>query len=141
MDKPDNFDKKEFSTQINDKTRENNDDNSQISLSRTMTYKNNLEIKPSLFDDTSNISDGYGYNNNELKNNKINNIGLSSEKSLSFISDNNNVNLNKFLINDIQCENNDRIIKELASELEQSTAKKDKLQSNKKEIEQKFKNA
>ena len=58
-----------------------------------------------------------------------------------FISDNNNNNINKFLINDIQIINNDKIIKELASELEQNTVKKGKLSSNKKEIEQKFKNA
>ena len=133
----DNIDKKEFSTQINDKAKERNDENSQISSSRIMTYRSNIEIKPSYIDDASSISDGY--NTNDAKN-KNNNIGLSSEKSLSFISDNNN-NINKFLINDILIENNDRIIKELASELEQSTAKKDKLASNKKEIEQKFKNA
>ena len=133
----DNIDKKEFSTQINDKAKERNDENSQISSSRIMTYRSNIEIKPSLLDDASSISEGY--NTNDAKN-KNNNIGLSSEKSLSFISDNNN-NINKFLINDILIENNDRIIKELASELEQSTAKKDKLASNKKEIEQKFKNA
>ena len=133
-----NIDTKEFSTQINDKAKERNDENSQISSSRIMTYRSNIEIKPSLMDDASSISDGY--NTNDAKN-KNNNIGLSSEKSLSFISDNNNNNINKFLINDIHIENNDRIIKELASELEQSTAKKDKLASNKKEIEQKFKNA
>ena len=132
-----NIDTKEFSTQINDKAKERNDENSQISSSRIMTYRSNIEIKPSLLDDASSISEGY--NTNDAKN-KNNNIGLSSEKSLSFISDNNN-NINKFLINDILIENNDRIIKELASELEQSTAKKDKLASNKKEIEQKFKNA
>ena len=116
----------------------NNDENSQISLSRIRSFKSNLEVKPSIADDSSSISDGYTINS--VKNNKNNIIGLSSEKTLSFVSDNNNNNnINKFLINDVQIENNDRIIKELASELEQSTAKKDKLESNKKEIEQKFK--
>ena len=140
-----NIDKNEVSTQYYDNNNYDNiigknDDNSRISLSRVMSHSNNLEIKPSMIDDTSSISDIYNLNSNKnYKNN--NNVGLSSEKSLSFISDNNNNNINKFLINDIQIVNNDRIIKELASELEQSTAKKDKLASNKKEIEQKFKNS
>ena len=118
-----------------------NDEDSQISLSRIMSFKSNIECKPSLVDDSSSISDGY--TTHSVKNYKNNNnIGLSSEKSLSFISDNNNIN--KFLLNEIKLEHNDndndKIIKELASELEQSTAKKDKLASNKKEIDSKFKN-
>ena len=123
----------------NDKN-DKNDEVSQISLSRIMSFRSNIECKPSLIDDSSTISDGY-VTNNSVKNYKNNNnIGLSSEKSLSFISDNNNVN--RFLLNEIKLEHNDndKIIKELASELEQSTAKKDKLASNKKEIESKFKN-
>ena len=134
-----NGDKNEISTQCYDINIGRNDDASQVSLSRIMTYRSNLEVKPSINDDSSSISDGY--NLNSVKNYKNNNIGMSSEKCLSFISDNNNNNINKFLINDIQIVNNDRIIKELASELEQSTAKKDKLASNKKEIEKKFKKA
>ena len=132
-----NENKNEISTQFNDLTIGRNDGNSQISLSRMMSYRSNLEVKPTINDDSSSISESY--NLNSVRNYNNNNIGLSSEKSLSFISDNNNNNINKFLINDIQIVNNDRIIKELASELEQSTAKKDKLASNKKEIEQKFK--
>ena len=127
------------SIQNYDKNIKKRDENSQIILNRSMSNRSNIENKPSLIDDVSIISEGYNTNINSVKNN--NNIGLSSEKSLSFISDNNNNNINKFLMNDIHIENNDKIIKELASELEQSTAKKDKLASNKKEIEQKFKNA
>jgi len=118
-----------------------NDESSQISLSRIMSFRSNIECKPSLIDDSSTLSDGYVTNSvRNYKNN--NNIGMSSEKSLSFISENNNNNVNKFLLNEIKLEhiNNDKIIKELASELEQSTAKKDKLASNKKEIDSKFKN-
>ena len=118
-----------------DKNMKKSDENS---LNRSMSNRSNIEIKPSLIDDISIIYEGYNTNINSARQN--NNIGQSSEKSLSFISDNNN-NINKFLMNDIHIENNDKIIKELASELEQSTAKKDKLASNKKEIEQKFKNA
>ena len=135
----------EFNSNINEKNEicnqtiknlEKNDEISQISLSRIM----NIELKQNINDDTSSImTDGYNTNNN-VNSKDNNNIGLSSEKSLSFISENNINNINKFLINDIQIGNNDKIIKELASELEQSTAKKDKLASNKKEIEQKFQN-
>ena len=129
---------KNIKNEKNDKNNKN-DEVSQISLSRVMSFRSNIECKPSLIDDSSTISDGYVANSvRNYKNN--NNIGLSSEKSLSFISDNNNVN--RFLLNDIKLEHNDndKIIKELASELEQSTAKKDKLASNKKDIESKFKN-
>ena len=90
--------------------------------------KLNNDSKPSLIEDVSTISDVK--NSSSLnKDNKF-----SSEKSVSFISDSNGNNINKFIINDIHLEQNDKIIKELASELEQSTAKKDK-------FEQKFKTA
>ena len=90
--------------------------------------KLNNDSKPSLIEDVSTISDVK--NSSSLnKDNKF-----SSEQSVSFISDSNGNNINKFIINDIHLEQNDKIIKELASELEQSTAKKDK-------FEQKFKTA
>jgi trans-2-enoyl-CoA reductase len=72
-------------------------------------------------DDTSAISEVRSSINKENK--------FSSERNESFISDTNSNNINKFIINDINLEQNDKIIKELASELEQSTAKKDKLES------------
>ena len=57
-----------------------------------------------------------------------NNISLSSIST--FCLNNNNSNNNKnFIINDLCLDTNDKVIKELASELEQSTAKKD-LNSN-----------
>ena len=86
--------------------------------------KKHIDSKPSLIEDASTIS--------EVKNSVNKENKFSSEKSMSFISDSNGNNINKFLINDINLEQNDKIIKELASELEQSTAKKDK-------FEQKFK--
>ena len=48
-------------------------------------------------------------------------------------------NVNKFILNDNILDGNDKVIKELASELEQSTNKKDKLASNAKKIEDNFK--
>ena len=88
--------------------------------------KNNMDSKPSDIEEASTIS--------EIKNSVNKDNKFSSEKSVSFMSDSNGNNINKFLINDANQEQNDKIIKELASELEQSTAKKDK-------FEQKFKNA
>ena len=132
---PNNIDKNLIIAQNHNKNIEKDYEISQKSLSKIM---NQTELKTNVIDDSSSISPCEISNTNSVKkliNN--NNIGLSSEKSLSFISENNN--LNKFLINE-KLENNDKIIKELASELEQSTAKKDILQSNKKEIEQNFKN-
>ena len=48
-------------------------------------------------------------------------------------------NVNKFVLNDNILDLNDKVIKELASELEQSTNKKDILTSNAKKIEDNFK--
>ena len=70
-------------------------------------------------------------------NNAISQIGVLSEKSISNISlpityNLNNVKCNKFILNDIHQEENDnKIIKELAAELEQSTSKKNKKIINK----------
>ena len=107
--------------------------NSSINKTNIIKYevnqnKLNNDSKPSLIEDVSTISDV----KNSSSVNKDNKF--SSEKSVSFISDSNGNNINKFIINDIHLEQNDKIIKELASELEQSTAKKDK-------FEQKFKTA
>ena len=143
-DKKNDNEKNELLIQNNksvDKNKTKNDENYQISLNRVMIIKSNTEIKPSLEDDSSSISENY--NLNSVKSNKNNNLCLSSDKNISFFieNNNNNNNINRFLINDIQLEHNDKVIKELASELEQSTAKKDKLSSNQKEIESKFKTA
>ena len=143
-DKKNDNEKNELLIQNNksvDKNKTKNDENYQISLNRVMIIKSNTEIKPSLEDDSSSISENY--NLNSVKSNKNNNLCLSSDKNISFFieNNNNNNNINRFLINDIQLEHNDKVIKELASELEQSTAKKDKLASNQKEIESKFKTA
>ena len=88
--------------------------------------KINIDSKPTSIEEISTIS--------EVKNSVNKDNKFSSEKSVSFISDSNGNNINKFIINEINLGQNDKIIKELASELEQSTAKKDK-------FEQKFKNA
>lgn len=122
----------QYSSRSNKTEKENTINNNSININiAKVNYDNNktkTDSKPSLMEDASTIS--------EVKNsvNKENTNKFSSEKSVSFMSDSNGNNINKFLINDIRLEQNDRIIKELASELEQSTAKKDK-------FEQKFKTA
>ena len=81
----------------------------------------------------------------EITNNNISNINLgtsnvmnSSNDNRSRYSTNSAANVNKFVLNDNYFEAN-KVIKELASELEQSTNKKDNLASNKKIIEENFK--
>ena len=111
-----------------------NINNSNMNKTNIINYelnpiKLNNDTKRSMIEDVSTISDVKNTSSSVNKDNKF-----SSEKSVSFISDSNGNNINKFIINDIHLEQNDKIIKELASELEQSTAKKDK-------FEQKFKTA
>ena len=76
-------------------------------------------------------------------NDSINTFSTTNDKNNSMnslINLNPNKNVNKFNLLDDDLKDNDKIIKELASELEQSTAKANKLASNKKEIEENFKN-
>ena len=82
-------------------------------------------------DDLENISNINNANSNTLNTTNDNNYSIYSGNSIC--------NINKFILNDVILEGNDRVIKELASELEQSTNKKDKLASNKKKIEDNFK--
>ena len=76
-------------------------------------------------------------------NDSINTFSTTNDKNNSMnslINLNPNKNVNKFNLLEDDLKDNDKIIKELASELEQSTAKANKLASNKKEIEENFKN-
>jgi len=90
--------------------------------------KSNKSIKS---DDLENISNINNANSNTLNTTNDNNYSMYSGNSIC--------NINRFILNDGILEGNDRVIKELASELEQSTNKKDKLASNKKKIEDNFK--
>ena len=71
-------------------------------------------------------------------NNSINdnNLSLSSISTFCLNNNNNNNNNKNIIMNDLCLDTNDKVIKELASELEQSTAKKD-LNSNKKDEQSK----
>ena len=79
-------------------------------------------------------------NNNKSNANLGNSLTINSSNDNNFsrYSTNSVVNVNKFILNDKLLEGN-KVIKELASELEQSTNKKDNLASNKKKIEDNFK--
>ena len=77
-------------------------------------------------------------------NNSINTFSTTNEKNNSFNSINININNNnnkigKFNLFENTKEHNDKIINELASDLEQSTVKGNELASNKKKIEENFK--
>ena len=106
--------------------------NSKINLISN-NKKNDKKQLPSSTKETLSISDSFSsfYNNNTLPG-----TGTISDKNISNISipisyNINNVKCNKFVLNDIcQDENDNRIIKELASELEQSTAKKIKIKGS-----------
>ena len=89
-------------------------------------------------------------NNNDLSmseslisniNNSINTFSTTNEKNNSFNSINiNNNKIGKFnLLEEANKEQNDKIIKEIASDLEQSTVKNKNFASNKKKIEENFK--
>ena len=94
--------------------------------------------------DISNISSNNHIINN-FNNNNINNEDLNTNNSSLFsvnsfnVNMNNHSDLNKFILNDNIIEANQQVIKELASELEQSTNKKEIINSNKKKIEENFK--
>ena len=118
------------------KVKSNNDDLEDIHIEKVETNvkknKNNIADELSISESCiSNI------------NNSINTFSTTNDKNNSnnsLINLNPNKNCNKFNLLDDELKNNDKIIKELASELEQSTAKVNKLASNKKEIEDNFKN-
>ena len=96
--------------------------------------KKDKDKKCSTETDAISITDSF---NSFNINNAISQIGVLSDKSISNISlpityNLNNVKCNKFILNDIHQEENDnKIIKELAAELEQSTSKKNKKIINK----------
>ena len=100
-------------------------------------------------EETSFISENCSVNNGIYPQNNLttleNNISIVSSTN-SMLNNNINANNNRFTVSTgnyytTQLEiANDRIIKELASELEQSTAKKDIKESDKKQIDNNFKN-
>ena len=115
--------------------RNNNEDLENIHIEK---LEKNDRKKNNYIDDLS-MSESYLSNIN----NSINTFSTTNDKNNSMnslVNLNQNKNCNKFNLLEDDLRDNDKIIKELASELEQSTAKANKLASNKKEIEENFKN-
>ena len=123
-DKKDNIERGES------QTKETIINNLPISSKKNNSKKNNNNN--GVEDSNSNFVDNQSTLANINNSINDNNISISSISTLC-LNNNNNKN---FVINDICSETNDKVIKELASELEQSTAKKD-IGSNKKD--EKFK--
>lgn len=116
----------------NEPKSKNNEDLLDIKISKVQKE----EKKSSLTEELS-MSESYISNIN----NSINTFSTTNEKnnSLNTLINLNNNKCNKFNLFEEELQHNDKIIKELESELEQSTAKVNKLASNKKEIEDNFK--
>ena len=119
--------KEKILLKINKKSRRSFAPSSKSIISYESENNNNIN-------DISNITSNIGTSNHKTED--INNMMNSSLYSTNSF----NINTNKFIINDNNIiETNQQVIKELASELEQSTNKKDMLNSNKKKKEESFK--
>ena len=118
-----------------EKNKSNNNDLLDIKIEKVQK-----EEKKNAFTEELSISESYISNIN----NSINSFSTTNDKNNSLNSlinvNNNNNKCNKFNLFEEDLQQKDKVIKELASELEQSTAKVNKLASNKKEIEDNFKN-
>ena len=122
----------------NDKKIKNNGNNSDLEDIHIEKIETNIRKTNNIADELS-ISESCISNINT----SVNTFSTTNDKNNSnnsLINLNLNKNCNKFNLLDDELKNNDKIIKEFASELEQSTAKVNKLASNKKEIEDNFKN-
>ena len=119
--------KEKILLKINKKSRRSFAPSSKSIISYESENNNNIN-------DISNITSNIGTSNHKTED--LNNMMNSSLYSTNSF----NINTNKFIINDNNImQTNQQVIKELASELEQSTNKKDMLNSNKKQIEESFK--
>ena len=114
---------------INEQNETKKDEIKSENLKHRKIYCNKKQITSATSDNIS-ISDSFNSNCNNLT---IGGTGTVSDKNISNISmpisyNINTVKCNKFVLNDnLQDDNDNKIIKELASELEQSTAKKIKI--------------
>ena len=121
---------------INNENKEKNSNNDLVDIKILKVQK---EERKNTFCDELSMSESFISNIN----NSINTFSTTNDKNNSLNSliniNNNNNKCNKFNLFEEDLHHNNKIIKELASELEQSTAKVNKLASNKKEIEENFK--
>ena len=111
------------------------------SKKKTIKKPNNEDSKSIALDNQS-TNANYNNSNSNTANGLNNNYSFSSVSTFSLNYNNTNPNANtntnnKISFNDICLQANDKVIKEMASELEQSTAKKDYKPSIKEKIEPK----
>ena len=119
-------------------------DTSTPSKKKTIKKPNN-EDSNSIALDSQSTNANYNNSNSNTANELNNNYSFSSVSAFSLNynnnnnsnTNNNNIANNKISFNDICLQANDKVIKEMASELEQSTAKKDYKPSIKEKIEPK----
>jgi len=122
---------------INNENKEKNSNNDLVDIKILKVQK---EERKNTFCDELSMSESFISNiNNSINTFSTTNDKNNSLNSLININNNNNNKCNKFNLFEEDLHHNNKIIKELASELEQSTAKVNKLASNKKEIEENFK--
>ena len=118
-----------------DKEVEKNNKSNEKIINNVITISsntNNLKINNNPTEESnSNIVDVQSTLANA--NNSINENNISISSISTFCLNNNNNNNKNPMVNDICLDTNDKVIKELASELEQSTAKKDFASSKKEE--------
>ena len=121
-----NQEKEKILLKINKKSRRSFAPSSKSIISYESESNNNMN-------EISNVTSNITVSNHKTEDLNMMNSSLYSTNSF-------NINTNKFILNDNNIiEANQQVIKELASELEQSTNKKDILNSNKKQIEESFK--
>ena len=122
-----------------DKTRTSNNEEL-INIKTNIKENEDLSISESALSNMNNSMNSYS-TTNENNNNTLNNINININAKIdafdSIEKKKENKNKNKKI--DSFDNQNDKTIKEIASELEQSTAKGNLLCSNKKEIEKNFK--
>ena len=132
-----NKENKENYKENNKENKEKNNDLIDIKIEKVQK-----EEKKNTFTEELSMSESFISNiNNSINTFSTTNDKNNSLNSLININVNNKDNkCNKFNLFEEDLNHKDKVIKELASELEQSTAKVNKLASNKKEIEENFKN-
>jgi hypothetical protein len=138
IDDSNNKIKNEISSPPN-KTEESNKEKEKEEKEKLLIHKCIKNKKPSLLSNKSVQSDDLDNDGISNINGNSNTLNTTNEANYSLYSTNSNCNVNKFVLNDAILDINDRVIKELASELEQSTNKKEIMGSNKKKIEENFK--
>ena len=130
---------KSTNTINNDNIKNNLNENKE--KEEIVIHKYSKKNKKAFLQSSKSIKSDDSENNNisNINNGNSNTLNTTNDINYSVYSTNSICNVNRFILNDNILDANDKVIKELASELEQSTNKKDKINSNAKKIEDNFK--